>query len=180
MLVGFIGCPSSGKTTTAALVFAELKELGFAAEFIPEQARLVIARKRVSLGKLPNESLDLDIHDQEEILLRQREAETLMTTSTGRTVVCITDSSIYNTFLYGASLDSVRVYPYDLLFYSAPVEMAKARDPNRVHDRKQSLAVNEKIPKMIQTLGLEPITLVGSSADRKRKVVISILEYLSE
>ena len=48
MYVNFIGAPCSGKTTSAAKLFAELKEMGLEVEFVSEYARLYIAKKRIA------------------------------------------------------------------------------------------------------------------------------------
>lgn len=163
MLVGFIGCPCSGKTTTAASVFARLKRSGVPAEFIMEQARTHIAQLKVKQGLKPSESPKMDDVDQLQILQEQLRLEKLMLAACGDDVIVISDGCTLNSLLYikdEANLNHRDVQAikteaanlYDLLFYVSPIEDFSSFDPNRVHDREASLAVDAKIPALLDSI----------------------------
>jgi thymidylate kinase len=186
MLIGFIGCPCSGKTTTAALTFADLKSMGVAAEFIPEQARMYIAEKRLILGQAPGSPVILTDEDQLQILTRQMDAEHVLLRSSGPGTVVVTDTAALCTLLYMSpevqeaqrEAMSAHLEKYDLLFYSAPVKLPYSLDANRVHDQEQALKINQEIPKLLRSYGLEPTFLVGDSKARHNEVTKTILERI--
>jgi predicted ATPase len=185
MLIGFIGCPCSGKTTTAAMTFADLKTMGIATELIPEQARLVIAEKRVLKGLKPEDTVELTESDQYKIIQRQEQYEGLLIKACGPEVTLIADSSVVNTLLYMPSdlradlHDEVVEFllRYDLLFYCAPVKPPSSQDPNRVHTYEQSLKIDREIPKLLSEFNLKPVGLFGEPKDRHHVVLRHILEY---
>jgi hypothetical protein len=184
MLIGFIGCPCSGKTTTAAKTFADLKDMGIASEFIPEQARLYIAERRVKEGLRPEDPLFLADEDQKLILVRQIEYEDTLIKACGPQVKIIADSSVLNTLLYMGPEARAEVTPlvrdvltrYDLLFYCGPVKPPLSLDPNRIHDEKASLEIDRMIPVLLKDFGLNPKYLTGDSRQRHHEVTRDILE----
>lgn len=188
MLIGFIGCPCSGKTTTAAMTFADLKLMGISTEFIPEQARHYIATKRCD--QWFSDHVTLTDEDQLEIMRQQSGMEDVMTASKGAVVV--TDSSVFNTLLYLSEaklahddvqwLIEAALERYDLLFYCAPVKMLPTLDPNRIHSEEQSLELDKKIPALLKRFApdLKPIFLLGDAKERHHVVTKSILEKLAE
>ena len=185
MLIGFIGCPCSGKTTTAAMTFADLKTMGIATELIPEQARLVIAEKRVRQNLKPEDTVELTERDQAEIIGKQEEYETLLLQACGPEVTLIADSSVLNTLLYmepelrAEMHDEVAEFlpRYDLLFYCSPVKPPSAQDPNRVHSYEQSLKIDREIPKLLSEFNLKPVGLFGDPKERHHVVLRHILEW---
>jgi nicotinamide riboside kinase len=141
MLIGFLGCPNSGKTTVAAKVYASLKDDGLLAEFIPEQARTYIAEKR---KRKP--IIELTDDDQNKIASAQTYAEFLFDESG---TIVVTDSSTVNTGLYvnnpqNAECRFRTIVNYDILFLCPPIYEFFI-DPNRVHSREQSLALHDKL-----------------------------------
>lgn len=100
MLISLIGSFSSGKTTLGAKLFASLKDQSYISEFIPEVARQYIAKRRVTSGLHPTDTITLSDIDQLEIFQLQLEAEQLMVKACGDNVFIITDSSVYNSLLY--------------------------------------------------------------------------------
>lgn len=185
MLIGFIGCPCSGKTTTAAMTFADLKTMGIPTELIPEQARLVIAEKRVRQGLSPQDQLELTGQDQAEIIGRQEEYENLLMQACGPEVTLIADSSVLNTLLYLEREDVADLHEemtesiarYDLLFYCSPVKPPLGQDPNRIHTYEQALKIDREIPKLLSEFNLKPIGLFGEPKDRHHVVLRHILEW---
>jgi predicted ATPase len=151
MLVTFIGSPISGKTTTAAQVFAELKKSGMPAEFICEIARQEIATRRV-------ERLDTPLvnGDQLDFMFKQYQTELTMTSATPESVV-ISDSSALNSLFYmtpdfreavmASQLckDAIALYSKQttLVFFSQPIHIINPLDPNRVHTTAESLKIHE-------------------------------------
>lgn len=168
MLIGFLGAPCSGKTTTAALVFAALKNMGKLVEFIPESARLYICQKREQEGN----NITLSDWDQTEICNLQDYYETLFIKSGTDTV--LTDSSVFNSFLYmtpefrnNPVLEKFQNYKYDYLFHCPPIPFQN-KDPNRIHDYSTSLEIEKSIPKIIH----HPyITLQGDAVTRSNTVI---------
>jgi hypothetical protein len=184
MLIGFIGCPCSGKTTTAALAFADLKNMGIASEFIPEQARLYIAERRVHDGLRPEDALFLSDEDQKLILTKQFDYETTLIKACGPEVKIVADSSVLNTLLYMSPEARAEVRPlveeavlrYSLLFYCGPVKPPLSLDPNRIHDEQASMEIDKKIPVLLEEFSISPKYLLGDSRSRYHEVVRDILE----
>lgn len=185
MLIGVIGVPSSGKTTVAARVFAELKESGVTAEFISEEARKYIAELRFKHG-----FVNLKDTDQAEIARRQICSEALMQWPG---VVVVADSSVLNAALYMSDdyLNDSCVQEfmthaanrYDLIFVCAPVPMPE-HDINRVHNSEQVAALEGKIDVILEKFGLlnsrKVVRLGGSPKDRFQAALSEIYSRLAE
>lgn len=171
MLIGFIGSPCSGKTTTAALLFAALKNMGKIVEFIPELARTYICKKREEEGT----TFVLDDWDQTEIAYQQAMYEELFINS--GTDIVLTDSSVYNCLFYmtpefranGPITGRIHDAKYDYLFHCPPViPNSLIKDPNRLHDYSTSLEIEKSIPEIIK----HPyITLTGDALMRSEKAL---------
>lgn len=190
MLVSFIGSPASGKTTTAAAVFSELKNSGQSVEFLPEIARFYIAKLRVSKGLSPSDKLSLDDSDQIQIMKEQSFMEAIMLQACGKAVTIISDSSPLNSLLYmseGArSLPEVKTLVEEYLdrapivFYSKPVSGGSVYDPNRIHSPDFSSMIDLKIPEMLSLYGINAIALMGNSKIRCANSLHIIYEALSD
>lgn len=189
MIIEFIGCPRSGKTTTAARVFANLKEAGFNCEFIPEQARFYIAQKRVSLGLSPTDSLKLDDIDQLAIFNKQYDSQELMLKACGEDALIVTDSSILNSLLYmqDTGLQDERIFNTlqeyftkpKVTFYATPVEWIGGLDPNRVHSRLESEAIDTKITNwLIPNTVQSAFTLMGDADSRWRMATSEVIRRI--
>lgn len=163
MLFNFIGCPQSGKTTTAAMVFSVLKEFGFLTEFVPEQARQYIAQRRFNMRGTGLTPPDLDDNDQFNIMFQQLQIDQVMTYSGGDQVTVISDSSPLNALLYmtdetryssqvkGLIQHHLRMLTHS--FYMKPVhDPNHYADPHRVHSYEQSLLIDSKIPALLKEL----------------------------
>lgn len=157
MLVGFIGSPCSGKTTTAAKLFAELKDMGLPAEYVAEKARSHIAKKRFLLRKNNQEHLFyLDDDDQVTIANSQHTAELIMNEEN---VIVITDSCVLNSLLYMTPSMQERedlrkfmeeaISKYDIVFICGPVSRPKGEDPNRVHSEAASIHIHNQIEALL-------------------------------
>lgn len=155
MIVSFIGCPSSGKTTLAAMLFAEAKRQGVPnVELLTEQARIFIANKRQTC-KERNLPFAITDSDQVDIMVDQVLLEEAMHESMPDGLV-ITDTYPLNSLLYmphgvmdspvvAGLVDGANSLPR-LVFYCHPVPMAAGQDPNRIHSAEQSLAIDARIP----------------------------------
>jgi len=149
MKIGFIGSPYSGKTTTAAMLFARLKREGVSAEYMPEYARSVIRTIKNATG------LDPDEHDQMAIMWGQREGEDSHVRGTDYDHIVITDGSTVNSLFYmppdfvkmkgESSSPMVQANRYDLLFYCEPVFSDRSSDQGRIHDKGFSEAMDGSI-----------------------------------
>jgi hypothetical protein len=177
MLFNFIGCPQSGKTTTAAMVFASMKEVSRVAEFCPEQARFYIARRRVRAGLRPQDHLALDDADQFEIMKAQLEADEVLVKACGPEVIIVSDSSPLNSMLYMSpwyrktkevqdmALRSLEITKTS--FYAQPIYRPYQQDPNRIHDEEQSRAIDKLIPELLQEYpGLNVAEIHGTVSER--------------
>lgn len=153
MLIGFLGIPSSGKTTLAAMTFVELKRMGICAEFVVEIARGYIAKKRRQTGK----AVVLTDQDQSEILAQQAEAEDLMN---DKQVIVISDSSPLNSLLYLTDepfeklladkegvVDLVR--DYDMLVVCHESDAPIAKDLNRLHGEESRRALTARLERIL-------------------------------
>ena len=176
MLIGFIGAPCSGKTTTAALVFAALKNMGKIVEFVPECARAFICTKRRDEGL----KITLNDWDQTEIAYLQSNHESLFLES--GTDIVLTDSSIFNTLLYMTSefredfliKYNFQDYKYDFLFHCPPIFNFQGKDPNRLHDYSTSLEIEKSIHEIIK----HPyITVTGSALMRSESIIRILMGF---
>lgn len=192
MIIEFIGCPRSGKTTTAARVFANLKEAGFNCEFIPEQARFYIAQKRAAQHLDPKSTLVLDDIDQRNIMEKQFNAQELMLSSCGKDALIVTDSSVVNSLLYMTKdgrldlnvaqiLEEYQKTP-KVTFYSRPVEWIGGLDPNRVHTKEQSEAIDKEIHEylFLGSIVSNPVHLIGDADMRWRYATSEVFRIIME
>lgn len=167
MLINFIGAPCSGKTTTAARLFAELKDSGYPAEFVSEQARRYIAEFN---------SVKLSDVDQVAIMGRQYKEEKLLAKS-NELVVC--DSSLLNSLLYmtpqARELPAVQEMVdwakvnYGIVFLCQTVKPHLAGpDPHRVHSWEESLQIEAKIKDTLATYvpNIKAVELIGDTKYR--------------
>ena len=177
MLFNFIGCPQSGKTTTAAMLFASMKETGMVAEFNLEQARFYIAKLRVKYQIPPDKSFSLDDADQFEIMKAQVEADETLVKACGPKVTIISDSSPLNSMLYMTEdfkntpevqeLASRSLAITDLSFHMLPIYRPYLEDPNRIHTEEQSKIIDQEIPKLLSRFpGLNVAGVSGTMAER--------------
>lgn len=194
MIVNFVGAPCSGKTTTAASLFAKLKEDGHPAEFLTEQARLHIASIRYDFGLSPGEPLKLDDWDQLNIMTTQFHLETMMTEVCGSNMTVVTDSSFLNSILYMTDSGVSHSFAPDIenmvyessrqnriIFVCPTVKAPVGSDPNRVHSEEQSLAIEKKIPDMLAKFApnIPTVYLTGSVHYRYNTVISEVFRRLA-
>lgn len=163
MLVSFMGAPASGKTTIAAKLFSNLKELGgMKSEVIVEQARQFIAEKRFNNKLSSYDPITLSEEEQIAIYSRQRQLEIIMKNSCGLDTIIISDSSAFNTALY-LSDDFLNnptrpffkdlAHHYDILFYCHPLNLKTLpEDSNRIHGLEEIKKLEEKSKKILNIL----------------------------
>jgi thymidylate kinase len=195
MIINLIGSPASGKTTTAAMVFARIKEQNIPAEFIVEQARVFIAQKRNALGLKPEDKLILTDDDQLAIIKSQIALERTMIQACGPSVVVISDSSALNSLLYMSQellntsqvnelikgiTDNYALAGKSLVFWTSLLKVPSGLDPNRVHDQDMIDKIHYKIPRILAAKipNLTPILSIGNPAMRCQRMVVEILKAL--
>jgi predicted ATPase len=177
--IGAIGAPGSGKTTTMASVFAELKRAGEPVEFLPEYARQHIRTIRAE-----GLYLTLGNDDQFEIMEGQAGDEEDILVNSGDEVYLITDGSVANAFFYleGSRFeDNLReeIAVYDVLFFCRNVGLVGGVDGNRVHDPHFSAHVDEEMADyFLRNRFHNVVELDGSIDDRVAKAMAHISNFL--
>lgn len=190
MLVAFLGSPCSGKTTTAARLFAELKEAGIPTEFITEYARIHIAKKRCEILE---EEIILHDDDQITIMTKQHELERIFAQACGTDVVVIVDGCALNALFYmnSTAKDEPLVHNvtksalklYDIVFICEPIQTFDGLDPNRVHNFEQSIGIHKIMDKMVNDgclKGMPGCLLVGDTATRLQSALRRVYTALME
>lgn len=152
MYIGFLGAPSSGKTTTAARVFAELKESGLVVEFLSEQARMYIAALRKA-----SFFFKLEDSDQIAIMKQQNYWEEILESSIRENDgILITDSCSLNSLFYMTEPPEYWTVDYyqrkdALLYYAPPLPLFQREDPLRIHNKAESAIIEDKIRDFVNT-----------------------------
>lgn len=170
MLINFLGSPQSGKTTTAAMLFAKLKENHMVAEFVLEQARMKIAKNRVYKG-----FNSLTSEDQNEIFMEQIESESVM--SRGNSAIVVSDSSPINNLLYcpdwkkdhwrQTMVSDFLSKNNPLVFLCLPIDSSKRlTDMNRIHSLEESIALHNKFDEILEYFQVKPVMVYGSPEER--------------
>lgn len=184
-----IGSPNSGKTTTAAGLFSNVKQIGLLAEYIPEQARVYIAEKRKENSLKPTDKVILKDQDQLSILKKQLDYENLIMASYGTDCILISDTSPLNTLLYMSPearnkndfLSVLKQREKQIkvkYFYCEPVPTSPVSDPNRIHSLEESLKINSLIPEIILPFLEDPMLILkGDSQTRIRTALVETLGY---
>ena len=150
MLIGFIGAPSSGKSTTALGLSFLLKKQGYAVEFLPEYARRHIMDCRLK-GVTGNGGYDGQtvIYNADRAnSLYYRKYSDAVTIMDGSTLNCY----FYNGFMHISLTEEAKLY--DLLFYIPVLDAVPvaAFDPNRVQDTDEILSLGRKWEERIRPL----------------------------
>lgn len=175
-LIGFFGCPSSGKTTIAANLFSHYKETGLSAEYIPEAARSYIAK-----AKTERTPWYMNEEDHIRIALEQYSQEYNFVNTVDKQTILLTDGSIFNSILYTGKEDSERLAKghYDCLFFCDPVRPLSS-DSIRLHSFEESLQIHERAIQMMEQYGsdLPLVKLVGSLPYRVQTAKTAVLEAL--
>ncbi len=168
MLVNFIGCPLSGKTTIAAAVFAALKADGYPTEFVSERARFHIARKRLAAGR----DFKLTDDDQFAIFRDQFDHEDTFKKAAPLSIV-LADAAPLLAFLYMSDQGILRFSAQqrellqhatsnmEVVFHCDPVTDTNIIDPNRIHTPEQNLQFHARIPELLAKYAphVEPVLL---------------------
>jgi len=177
-------------TTSAATLFARLKDNGFVAEFVPEQARSYIAKLRYECSQKGEPMRPLTDVDQLKIMLEQKYLEKVFSRNSYKSVV-VTDCASFLAMLYmseGAKakpiiLNSAKkgASRFDLLFRCHPVQVSNLADPNRVHTFEQSKELDAQLDGLINLVGVPPekvVDLAGPSNIRSSRAYSVLTERL--
>jgi len=177
VLVGALGAPLAGKTTTIALLFGELKKIGVSVDYLPEYARTRIREMKAmdTIGKL-DENHQMFIRDKQEYY------ENLYLENNGEGSITLSDGSTANSFFYQGSEDfSTEVARYDLLFFCRNIE-TEVKDENRIHDKNFSNRVEAEmlteINKLCPLLRNKVTVLEGSIDERLATALKALGLYL--
>jgi hypothetical protein len=148
MLIGFIGAPSCGKSTTSFGLCYKLKQQGYAVEFIAEYARRHIMECRVK-----NAPYKADTAGQS-IIYGQDNANTLFY-RTHCDAMTIMDGSTLNCYFYNFDLLDLadEATKYDLLFYTPVTELPPPiHDKNRIQNKTEILDMAKRWETKIRPL----------------------------
>lgn len=149
MLIGFIGTPSCGKSTTSLGLSYTLKKLGYSVELVIEYARRHIIECRIN-GIVGNGGFDgqkiIYGQDSHNALLYRNHSDAITITD-GCTVNC----SFYNDFNHLNLIEEAN--KYDLLFYIPTEDVAPIPgDANRLQNREQIMAFAAKWEEVVRPL----------------------------
>jgi len=186
MLIEFVGCPSSGKTTIAAKLFARIKEAELPAEFLVEQARSYIVEAKLFRQ---TQDLVLDDRDQRSICEKQLKMESDWSFVCSPETILICDSSPLNSFLYMGSVTSSFKGPVlarhrdlkPLVFECGYVNFNPlVRDSNRIHSQTQIKAIDEKVREFLVVNSIQTIPLQGSLDSKVAKAFDAVMAKVLE
>lgn len=166
--------------------------MDFTAEFIPEAARIYIAKVRRQRKLPPFAPLHLSDDDQYFIMKSQLDAEDLMWESCAGNVLIVSDTSPLNTLLYMSEGERLTPRVRQLVrrallgrgsaFYCPLFLLPRITpDPNRIHDYGESIKLDESIGSVLARHAPEVklIRLTGDSEERSSAAVEQILSQLS-
>lgn len=140
MLIGFIGSPSCGKSTTAFGLCHELKKRGYAVEFFAEHARRQIMETRIK-GGIGNGGMD------GQHIIYNQDCDNAAFYRDNADAISITDGSSVNCYFYGLdTLDlTAEMAKYDVLFYVSMTDVPPDNsDANRVQNNTEILHMAER------------------------------------
>lgn len=148
MLIGFIGAPCCGKSTTAFGLCHTFKTKGYAVEFIPEYARRQIMETRIK-GGTGNGGMD------GQKIIYSQDSDNAVLYRNYSDAINITDGSTLNCYFYGFDMLDLaeEAKKYDILFYVpiGDVPPTKA-DINRVQNREESMQMASRWEDVIRPL----------------------------
>jgi hypothetical protein len=148
MMIGFIGAPGCGKSTTAFGLCYRLKQEGYPVEFIAEYARRHIMECRLK-GIVYKGGFE-----GQKVIYGQDNANTLFYRDHSDAVTVL-DGSTINCYFYGYGiLDMVEeAAKYDILFYTPVKELVPvAKDANRVQNMQEILDLGQRWEEKIRPL----------------------------
>lgn len=187
MLVQFIGGPCSGKTTTAAKLFATLKEQGHPCEFVAERARAHIAKVRRRLldsGQDPSDCRMTE-DDQLAILEDQLRCEEDFVKTCPKQTIVVADGCPLNSLLYLApelrerintkSRTRQAICNLDVVFRCQPVDQPASSDPNRIHSAKECAVIDGWIPEVIPREALDKCVLLAGPIQLRHDVALAVI-----
>jgi len=183
--IASVGAPFSGKTTTIARIFAELKYLGLPVEFLPEYAREHIRNRRKKLHLQQNgQESPMEDTDQLVIYKGQKEAEDNIMNFSGESIILISDGSTLNAHFYTLNelIDAEKcIHQYDLLFFFRNIERpADCIDGNRIHDAHFSTLIDSNMKRFfLEKKYANIVELEGSVDIRVAKALAAIGELLA-
>jgi GTPase SAR1 family protein len=148
MLIGFIGAPSCGKSTTAFGLCSKLKQEGYPVEFIAEYARRYIMECRrdgiVYKGGFEGQTVIYGQDNANALFYREHSD-----------AISIMDGSTINCYFYGYEILDLaeEAVKYDLLFYTPVTDIPPTnKDLNRVQNKTEILELAQRWEDKIRPL----------------------------
>lgn len=148
MMIGFIGTPSCGKSTTAFGLCYHLKKAGYPVEFVVEYARRRIIECR--LEGIPGNG---GVAGQR--LIYKTDSDNTLFYRDHANAVSVMDGSTINCFFYGFDpMDfDAEAAKYDLLFYIPTTDIPMSvMDANRMQDRDAILKMADRWEAVVRPL----------------------------
>lgn len=169
MKINLYGGPGIGKSTTAALIFAELKLLGYNVEITHEYAK-----------ELVYEGINLTKADQAmqyRILMEQVRRELIFQ---NKVDFLISDSPLLLNAYYNGDPGAIHLArwnekPKDLHFYLVRSH-EHFESKGRSHSEKQSLSIDSNMQKFLEQNGVKLIEVSGSAHEKSKTIVEKALE----
>ncbi len=180
------------------MFFASLKDSGQISEFIPEQARVYIANKRLeayeavqlkelqdgTIGGVAPWSTKIELTDEDQSLImnKQSKADLTMLLASGPSTTVVTDSSPLNALFYMSpesrkkhvDLAKEVASRTSIFFYVKPVAFTSG-DFNRIHSEKFSKELDDQILPLLAECVPEIIPkiipLIGRAEERKNQAL---------
>lgn len=135
MLIGFIGSPGCGKSTTAFGLCTRLKQDNYPVEFYAEYARYQIMQCRAQ-GIAGNGG------DEGQKTIYDKDSSNALFYRNHSDSICVTDGSTVNCHFYGLqgiNFDA-EIAKYDVLFYVPVVDVPlNVQDANRMQNKQEIL-----------------------------------------
>lgn len=133
MLIGFLGAPSSGKTTAALALAHELKARGLPVEFYPEAARKIIAE-------------DAKESPERQQRIYQGDSDNALFWKQKRDRIVITDGGSFNAPFYGTDCCfKEELNKYDLVYFCENIYDIGLKDPGRLHNVTESRHIHHEM-----------------------------------
>lgn len=167
IIVNLYGGPGCGKSTTAAVVFAKLKELGIVVELAREAGKMEVwAKNHIALQCQP--------------FLFGRQLLKLQTLETGGCAVAVSDSPLLLQTIYGSDLPESfceLVGYYDRFWPTTNFVLRRAKkfqQRGRIHTESESIAIDSKLRVVLDSRSVDYKVVSGDAFSMATEIVDSL------